>query len=112
LAAELPANHAGGPLVGAPRLVELCFQTAGVAELATDGTLGLPLRVRRLQVAPGAAEATGLAAVVTAGEAGGVDAVVVDGQGRVLVRLSGYETVALPGAAPTDALTPLEAMLR
>jgi hypothetical protein len=49
---------------------------------------------------------------VTAGEAGGVDAVVVDGQGRVLVRLSGYETVALPGAAPTDALTPLEAMLR
>ena len=38
LAAELPASHQGGSLVAAPRLVELCFQTAGVAELATDGS--------------------------------------------------------------------------
>ena len=66
LAADLPANHARAePLVAAPRLVELCFQTAGVAELATDGSLGLPRRVRRLQVAPGAAE--------TAGSLGGRD---------------------------------------
>ena len=37
---------------------------------------------------------------------------VLDGEGRVLVRLSGYETVALPGAAATDLLEPLEAALR
>ena len=49
---------------------------------------------------------------MTAGEAGGVDAVVVDGEGRVLVRLSGYETIALPGAAAADVLAPLEAALR
>ena len=98
LATELPANHAAdaGSLVTAPRLVELCFQTAGVAELATAGTLGLPRRVRRLQVAPAATETAARWAVVTTGEAGGVDAVVVDGEGRVLVRLAGYETVALP----------------
>ena len=56
---SLPANHApdADSLVAAPRLVELCFQTAGVAELAADGSLGLPRRVRRLQVAPAAAEA-------------------------------------------------------
>jgi hypothetical protein len=114
LADGLPANHVPPeqPLVAAPRLVELCFQTAGVVELATDGTLGLPHRVRRVQVAPRAAETAGLVAIVSTGEAGGVDAVVVDGEGRVLVQLSGYEIVALPGAAPTDALTPLEAMLR
>ena len=44
LATELPPNHTpdGDPLAAAPRLVELCFQTAGVAELAADGSLGLP----------------------------------------------------------------------
>jgi hypothetical protein len=42
----------------------------------------------------------------------GVDAVVVGGDGRVLVRLSGYETVALPGTASSDLLGPLEAALR
>ena len=47
-----------------------------------------------------------------AGETGGTDATVVDGEGRVLVRLSGYETVALPGAAGADLLEPLEAALR
>ena len=114
LATDLPAEPrtGRGPLVAAPRLVELCFQTAGVAELAADGSLGLPRRVRRLQVAPGAAEAAARWAVVTAGEAGGVDAVVLDGEGHVLVRLSGYETVALPGAVGTDILGPVEAALR
>ncbi len=106
LAPDLPANHApaGGPLAAAPRLVELCFQTAGVAELAAAGSLGLPRRVRRLEVAPDATESAARWAVVTTGQTGGVDAVVLDGEGRVLVRLSGYETIALPGAAPTDLL--------
>jgi hypothetical protein len=114
LAADLPANHAAGsgPLLIAPRLVELCFQTAGVAELAVDGSLGLPKRFRRLQVAPDASEATARHAVVTAGAAGGVDAIVLDDAGRVLVRLDGYETVGLQGAASADLLAPLEVALR
>jgi NADP-dependent 3-hydroxy acid dehydrogenase YdfG len=112
LATDLPVGHAGGSLVAAPRLVELCFQTAGVAELAADGTLGLPRRVRRIQLASAASETTRAWAVVTAGESGGVDAVVVDRAGRVLVRLSGYETIALPGAVPTDVLATLEVALR
>jgi hypothetical protein len=112
LAGALPAGHQGGPLLAAPRLAELCFQTAGVAELAACGELGLPHRVRRLEVAPGAAEEAELRAVVTAGAGGGIDAVVVDDMARVLVRLTGYETVALPGAAaPADVLA-LEAALR
>ncbi len=114
-AADLPANHAGGsgsPLLIAPRLIELCFQTAGVAELAVDGSLGLPKRFRRLQVAPDASEATARHAVVTAGAAGGVDAIVLDDAGRILLRLDGYETVGLPGAASADLLVPLEVALR
>ena len=92
--------------------MELCFQTAGVAQLATDGTLGLPPRVRRIEFADGAAETSARWAVTTAGDGGAVDAVVVDGEGRVLVRVSDYETVVLPGAAPSDLVAPLEAALR
>ena len=98
-------------MVAAPRLVESCFQTAGLAELAAVGSLGLPRQVRRLQVAPGISEAAARWAVVTTGEAG-VDAVVLDGEGHVLVRLSGYETIALPGAVGTDIVGPIEAALR
>jgi hypothetical protein len=114
LAGDLPANHApgSGALVAAPRLVELCFQTAGVAQLATEGTLGLPRRVRRLQVAAGASETSARWALTTANGTGGVDAVVTDGDGRVLVRLAGYETVAVPGSPPPASLAPLEVALR
>jgi hypothetical protein len=118
LATGLPANHApvSGPLVAAPRLVELCFQTAGVAELADAGSLGLPRHVRRLEVTPAASEAQARWAVVTpspgGGKVGGVDAAVLDGNGQVLVRLFGYETVALPGTTTADRLAPLQAALR
>jgi hypothetical protein len=83
-----------------------------VAELANDGTLGLPRRVRRVQVMPGALESAARWAVVRPGEGDGVDAFVLDTDGRVLVGLSGYETVALPGAATAAELAPLEAALR
>jgi len=53
-----------------------------------------------------------MASVVTTGAAGGVDAIVLDGSGRVVVRLDGYETVGLPGAASADLLAPLEVALR
>jgi hypothetical protein len=32
---------------------------------------------------------------------------VTDGEGNVLIRLSGYRTMALPGTAETAALAPL-----
>ncbi len=115
LAGDLPVNHTGGALVAAPRLVELCFQTAGVAAMAANGALGLPRRVRRVEVAADASEGAARRAIVTAGDAGAidaVDAVVVDSDGRVLVRLTGYETVALPGAGGADLIEPFTAALR
>ncbi|MBV8955854.1 MAG: SDR family NAD(P)-dependent oxidoreductase, partial [Solirubrobacterales bacterium] len=49
LAAELPADHEPPeqPMELAPRVIELCFQTAGVWELATAGRMGLPTHVDR-----------------------------------------------------------------
>ena len=49
-AGELPADHepASQPTEIAPRLIELCFQTAGVWELATEGRMALPTHVDRV----------------------------------------------------------------
>ena len=46
---DLPPNHepADLPTVLAPRLVELCFQTAGLWEAGRTGRLALPAHVER-----------------------------------------------------------------
>ena len=110
---DLPADHAGeGPLAIEPRLIELCFQTAGVWELGTSGRMALPTHVDRAQLfdreglAPG-----GRWAIVTPREAGVSDADVVDATGRVLLRLEGYRTIELPGGPGETELAPIrEAM--
>ena len=50
LSAELPDNHvpADRALAAKPRLIELCFQTAGLLGLATEGVLGLPNAIERV----------------------------------------------------------------
>ena len=48
---DLPANHTPEqPTVIGPRLVELCFQTAGLWEAGTTGTLALPASIDRLDL--------------------------------------------------------------
>jgi hypothetical protein len=108
LAADLPADRTppDAPLEATPRLVELCFQTAGVHELATTGRMALPARVARIEWPAGGVEGEGLTAVVTPTPEG-ADAVVLDDDGDVVVRLTGYTTTPLPAAAPDDALQPL-----
>ncbi len=97
------------PLALAPRLVELCFQTAGLWDAAREDRLGLPMRVRRVRVLLDPATATGRLVAHAESADGRVDAVVVDESGRVVVRLDGYETVPLPGGLPDDVRGPLEA---
>jgi acyl transferase domain-containing protein len=115
LASGLPDNHApaSAPTVMSPRLIELCFQTAGIWDLATRGRFGLPLRVERVWALPGGpSPAAGpLSAVATARDDGAFDAVVVDEPGNVLLRLVGYHSVELPGAGGEEArrlLSPAE----
>ena len=110
LAADLPANHhpSSVPLIMAPRLVELCFQTSGVGELGTSGRMALPTHLDRLVAVPGAAESVGLTAVATPRTDGsGTDVEVVDAEGAVRVRLEGYRTIELPGGLDDDSLAPL-----
>ena len=85
MADALPDNHhpSDQPLAMAPRLIELCFQTAGLWEMAVQHRMGLPRHVDRVSLyrTPDAASGP-LFAVVTANPAAGsFDADVVDTAG-------------------------------
>jgi malonyl CoA-acyl carrier protein transacylase len=101
LAENLPANAnpAGAPELIAPRLVEFCFQTAGVWEIHTKQQMALPLAIGRVTAYKQEAEAKGrLYAIVEAIDDGAAfTAQVVDKSGNVFVELDGYRTVQLPG---------------
>jgi NAD(P)-dependent dehydrogenase (short-subunit alcohol dehydrogenase family) len=115
MADGLPPDHQpdGTPLLVEPRLIELCFQTAGILELGTTGRLALPLRVGRVSLFPVHDPVGRWRAVVTPRADGrGVDAVVVDDVGHVRIALDGYETIALPGGIDDDALGPLRRAIR
>jgi NAD(P)-dependent dehydrogenase (short-subunit alcohol dehydrogenase family) len=97
MAADLPSNHYPGdqPLAIAPRLIELCFQTAGLFEMAVQHRMGLPRHVDRVSLYRSPDATSGpLFAVVTADPAtGSFDADVADGAGTRYLHLSGYRTV-------------------
>jgi len=110
LAELLPDNHypASKPLLAAPRLIELCFQTAGVWDLARHGCMALPSRVAHVAVRAAAAPVGQLCAVVRPRPAGaGFDAQVIDESGQVLVELLGYQTTRLEGELAAALLQPL-----
>ncbi|MDJ0852908.1 MAG: SDR family NAD(P)-dependent oxidoreductase, partial [Myxococcota bacterium] len=110
MATTLPPNHAPEelPLLAAPRLVELCFQTAGIFEIGTTGRLGLPQRIDRVALFPAAAAPAGpVHALVTPLGDGRFDATVIDGVGNTCVELAGYATAALPAPLEEGLVAPL-----
>jgi NAD(P)-dependent dehydrogenase (short-subunit alcohol dehydrogenase family) len=116
LAADLPANHSPVELetLIAPRLIELCFQTAGIYELGVDGRFGLPAKIGRVEKLrePSIVDAQ-LFTVVRHGNGGhGFNAEVVDEKGDVYLRVQDYHTAELPGAAEAAAIGPIKAAFR
>jgi hypothetical protein len=102
LRADLPPNagDAGAAEVVAPRLIELCFQTAGMYDLAVRRVFGLPARLDWVRVYRAADGSGGrLFSEVVPREDGGFDARVVDSGGNVYVALSGYRAVEVPDLA-------------
>jgi hypothetical protein len=102
MASGLPPNaqpeNAGSVI--APRLLELCFQAAGIWEVKAKEILALPTAVRRVTAYHQEDDANGkrLYALVTAKNGGEeYDAKVVDETGLVFLEVEGYRTVALPG---------------
>jgi hypothetical protein len=97
---DLPPNAspAGAISIMAPRLIEACFQTAGVWKIVTQQQMALPLSIesvaayRQMEDAPGR-----LYAIVTTPDGESFDAQVIDETGNVYVAVKSYRTVALPG---------------
>ena len=98
----------------APRLIELCFQTAGVIEIGSTRKLGLPSRIEELRIFEGAGDdrpAIAQVRVVQQAQGMAFNAVVCDESGRVQVEMRGYHTSALPGGMAEEIWKPLGAGL-
>ncbi len=108
----LPPDHTGSdaPLLIGPRLIELAFQTAGLAEISEAERMGLPYHIDRLELyARWPDDRHGANAVVAVPAAeGGFDIEVTDAKGTVLIVLHGYRTAALPETVDASAFAKLK----
>jgi hypothetical protein len=97
----------------APRLIELCFQTAGLWEMGLLGRMGLPQQVGRVSVlrTPDSTETRLFAVITPHPDQGYFDAEVVDAEGNCYLKLDGYRTVAIPGAVDGGRLKELQALM-
>ena len=98
MAEDLPPNSepANAESLLSPRLVDLCFQAAGIWEVKTKRHLALPYMIGSLVVHRGEKDASGkrLYAIVEAKQGGeSFEAKVVDETGRLFVELDGYRTI-------------------
>ncbi|MCK6547439.1 SDR family NAD(P)-dependent oxidoreductase, partial [Myxococcota bacterium] len=104
-------TQTGVELVATPRLVELCFQTAGLHELRTSRRMGLPTAVEEIRFLSSGtgSRPTRLFAVVEPdpNRPGWHDARVVDEEGVARLALRGYRTAALPSTVAPDLLAGL-----
>ncbi|MCB0289811.1 MAG: SDR family NAD(P)-dependent oxidoreductase, partial [Calditrichaeota bacterium] len=110
-AEDLPENHRPVERItlASPRLIELCFQTAGIWEMGSKSRMGLPHGIRRVEFHGDPAAAKGrLHAAVTPNPDGSFDARVIDGKGNHFLTLAGYHTSELPDPIAEDILSPLK----
>jgi NAD(P)-dependent dehydrogenase (short-subunit alcohol dehydrogenase family) len=110
----LPNDHHphDRPLAMAPRLIELCFQTAALREVAGRGRIGLPLHVDQVRLwrTPDMADGPLYAVVTPDSRPDSFDAEVVDQAGNSYVHLRGYEMVAHPDAVDVEPLRVLHSV--
>jgi acyl transferase domain-containing protein/NAD(P)-dependent dehydrogenase (short-subunit alcohol dehydrogenase family)/acyl carrier protein len=115
MAMDLPVNHQPSdlPTQMAPRLIELCFQTAGLWEMGAHSTMGLPIRVDQVMAWHSPRMVSGhLYAMVTPNaERQTFDAEVVDASGNRYLQIHGYSTAALSAPIDADALASLKKLI-
>jgi acyl transferase domain-containing protein/NAD(P)-dependent dehydrogenase (short-subunit alcohol dehydrogenase family)/acyl carrier protein len=115
LAKGLPSNHHSSelPTIMAPRLIESCFQAAGVWELGVQRRMGLPQHVRRISLfrQPDMTQGRLYAVVIPSAEEKSFAAEVLDENGNCYMSLDAYQTVALPGFVDAKRLRSLQAAL-
>ncbi len=109
---RLPPNHQPADLktLMEPRLIELCFQTAGLWDLGIQGRMCLPQHFEEVRLERSSDRAEGrLYAIATPDAAkGSFDVEVFDQAGNRYLYLAGYRTIPLPGGADAEALRELQ----
>jgi acyl transferase domain-containing protein/NAD(P)-dependent dehydrogenase (short-subunit alcohol dehydrogenase family)/acyl carrier protein len=112
MARSLPNHHhpPGRSTLVAPRLIELCFQTAGLWEMSELGRMGLPHRVHQVCFRPEQEPTDGgfYAVVTPARDHESFDAEVVDTIGNRYISLTGYQTVAFSNGVDAEPLKALQ----
>jgi len=111
---KLPANHSPEKKVALamPRLIELCFQTAGILEMGSHSRMGLPYQIEQVSFHNLIDEnKKKLNAVVTESDNNSFDAKVVDSAGNVYLTLKGYRTMQMPDAIDEELLKPLKEII-
>jgi NAD(P)-dependent dehydrogenase (short-subunit alcohol dehydrogenase family)/acyl carrier protein len=100
-------------MVTEPRLVELCFQTAGVWQIGTTGRMGLPQHIDQVTIVRPADQVEGRLHAMVSPKDGGksFDAYVTDEAGNLYVVLRGYQTAELPDDVDPDKRKPLRAAM-
>ncbi len=115
MAKSLPDNHYPPelPTLTAPRLIELCFQTAGLWEMGVQGQMGLPLHIHKVRCygTPDTSEGSLFAVVTPDPDQGSFHAEVVDARGKRYLQISGYRTVGFPNVADAERLKALQAAM-
>jgi NAD(P)-dependent dehydrogenase (short-subunit alcohol dehydrogenase family)/acyl carrier protein len=115
MAGGLPSNHqpSDRPTLMAPRLIELCFQTAGLWEMSVQNRFGLPQDVHQVSLlrAPNLAESQLYAVVTPHPDQESFDAEVVDTKGNCYVHLNGYRTAAMPNSVDAEPFKALHAVM-
>jgi hypothetical protein len=110
MAEGLPNNHHPAELstLVAPRLIELCFQTAGLWEMGLQDRMGLPQSVHHVKLLRDPAQSKLYAVVTPGSDQGSFDGEVVDAAGNQYLHLRGYRTVALPNSVDAKVLKVLQ----
>jgi hypothetical protein len=105
-----------------PRSIEFCLQAAGLLELAETGRMMIPHAIRRIERLNVIDESASdrLVAIArrsekpegSSPEVNGIDVDAIDAKGRLLMRLTGYETYPLPFAVEHSTALRLQELLR
>jgi len=115
MAQNLPGNHYPAELrtLISPRLIELCFQAAGVWEMGIQGRMGLPQHIDcvRLLGPRDPAEGRLFAVITPDAQRGSFDAEVLDEAGNRYVQINGYRTAAISSAVNAEPLRALQALM-
>jgi 3-oxoacyl-(acyl-carrier-protein) synthase/acyl carrier protein/NADP-dependent 3-hydroxy acid dehydrogenase YdfG len=115
MAGGLPSNHCPSeqPTLMAPRLIELCLQTAGVWEIGAQGRMGLPHYIHQVCLwrAPDPVSGPFYCVVTPDPDQESFDAEVVDTEGNVYLHMTGYRTVVFQNGIDPEPFRAVQVMM-